>query len=106
VAVDDLTCRHGDRPARLEVTRLAIPLLRRSDDPRIVTTVSLSGIFPLDETSIYTASKFGLRGAMLAIGLDLRAKGIHAGSVLSATATCPPARGTRTAGGTRRAFRR
>ena len=66
----------------LVLTRLAIPLLRRSADPRVVTTVSLGGIFPLGETPIYTASKFGLRGAMLAIGLDLRSKGIKAGSVL------------------------
>lgn len=66
----------------LVLTRLAIPLLRASKDPRVVTTVSLGGIFPLGETPIYTASKFGLRGAMLAIGLDLRAKGIRAGSVL------------------------
>lgn len=72
----------------LVLTRLAIPLLHRSADPRVVTTVSLGGIFPLGETPIYTASKFGLRGAMLAIGLDLRAKGILAGSVLpSATDT-------------------
>ena len=66
----------------LVLTRLAIPLLRRSADPRVVTTVSLGGIFPLGETPIYTASKFGLRGAMLSIGLDLRDKGILVGSVL------------------------
>lgn len=72
----------------LLVTRLAIPLLRKSADPRIVSTVSLGGIFPLGETPIYTASKFGLRGAMLSIALDLRSKGIIAGSVLpSATDT-------------------
>jgi NAD(P)-dependent dehydrogenase (short-subunit alcohol dehydrogenase family) len=72
----------------LVTTRIAIPLLRASDDPRVVTTVSLGGIFPLGETPIYSASKFGLRGAMLAIGLDLRGKGIKAGSVLpSATDT-------------------
>lgn len=72
----------------LVLTRLAIPLLRASSDPRIVTTVSLGGIFPLGETPIYTASKFGLRGAMLSISLDLRTKGILAGSVLpSATDT-------------------
>ena len=54
----------------------------------MVTTVCLGGIFPLGETPIYTASKFGLRGAMLAIGLDLREQGIQAGSVLpSATDT-------------------
>ncbi|MFG2126877.1 SDR family NAD(P)-dependent oxidoreductase [Streptomyces sp. NPDC048751] len=72
----------------LVATRIAIPLLRASLDARVVTTVSLGGIFPLGETPIYTASKFGLRGAMLALGLDLRSKGILAGSVLpSATDT-------------------
>ncbi|GAA3848144.1 hypothetical protein GCM10022403_094780 [Streptomyces coacervatus] len=72
----------------LIATRIAIPLLKASRDARVVTTVSLGGIFPLGETPIYTASKFGLRGAMLAIGLDLRSKGILAGSVLpSATDT-------------------
>lgn len=72
----------------LILTRLAIDLLYKSADPRIISTVSLGGIFPLGETPIYTASKFGLRGAMLSIGLDLRAKGILAGSVLpSATDT-------------------
>lgn len=72
----------------LVTTRIAIPLLKASRDARVVTTVSLGGIFPLGETPIYTASKFGLRGAMLAIGLDLRNKGILAGAVLpSATDT-------------------
>ena len=72
----------------LVTTRVAIPLLRAAPDPRVVTTVSIGGIFPLGETPIYTASKFGLRGAMLAIGLDLRQKGILVGSVLpSATDT-------------------
>ncbi|MEV1084609.1 SDR family oxidoreductase [Streptomyces sp. NPDC050211] len=72
----------------LVTTRLAVPLLRASGDPRVITTVSLGGIFPLGETPVYTSSKFGLRGAMLAIGLDLRDKGIKAGSVLpSATDT-------------------
>ncbi|MER5835804.1 SDR family NAD(P)-dependent oxidoreductase [Streptomyces sp. NPDC002130] len=72
----------------LVTTRLAIPLLRASGDPRVITTVSLGGIFPLGETPVYSASKFGLRGAMLAIGLDLLGKGIQAGSVLpSATDT-------------------
>ncbi|WP_061964232.1 SDR family NAD(P)-dependent oxidoreductase [Demequina aurantiaca] len=74
--------------APLMLTNLAIPLLRAGTDPRVVTTVSLGGIFPLGETPIYTASKFGLRGAMLAISLYLRDKGITAGSVLpSATDT-------------------
>ncbi|WP_084106737.1 SDR family oxidoreductase [Demequina sp. NBRC 110056] len=74
--------------APLMLTRLAIPLLRASADPRVITVVSLGAIFPLGETPIYTASKFGLRGAMLSIALDLRDKGITVSSVLpSATDT-------------------
>ena len=75
--------------APLVLTRLAIPLLRASADPRICTTVSLGGIFPLGETPIYTASKFGLRGAMLAIGMDLGPKGITVGSVLPSATDTP-----------------
>lgn len=74
--------------APLVLTRLAIPLLRASADARVITVVSLGAIFPLGETPIYTASKYGLRGAMLAIALDLRDKGITVSSVLpSATDT-------------------
>ncbi len=74
--------------APLMMTRLAIPLLRESTDARVVTVVSLGAIFPLGETPIYTASKYGLRGAMLSIALDLAPKGIRVSSVLpSATDT-------------------
>ena len=75
--------------APLVLTRLAIPLLRRSADARVISTVSLGGIFPLPETPIYAASKFGLRGAMLSIGLDLADKGIKVGSILPAATETP-----------------
>jgi short-subunit dehydrogenase len=72
----------------LYVTRLALPLLRLSADPRVISTVSLAGIFPQPETPVYCASKFALRGAMLSIAMDLRAEGITVSSVLpSATDT-------------------
>ena len=72
----------------LYVTRLALPLLRLSTDPRVISTVSLAGIFPQPETPIYCASKFALRGAMLSIAMDLHAEGITVSSVLpSATDT-------------------
>jgi NAD(P)-dependent dehydrogenase (short-subunit alcohol dehydrogenase family) len=73
----------------LHVTRLAIPLLDRSADPRVITTVSLAGIFPQAETPIYCASKFGLRGAMLSIALDLRHRGITVSSVLPSATDTP-----------------
>lgn len=73
----------------LVLTRLAIPLLQRSADARVVTTVSIGGIFPMPESPIYSASKFGLRGAMLSIGLDLADKGIKVGSILPAATETP-----------------
>ncbi|MFV0632845.1 SDR family NAD(P)-dependent oxidoreductase [Demequina sp.] len=74
--------------APLMMTRLALDLLRASRDPRVISVVSLGAIFPLGETPIYTASKYGLRGAMLSIALDLAPKGITVSSVMpSATDT-------------------
>ncbi len=71
------------------VTRLAIPWLEQSDDPRILSTVSLGGIFPLGETPMYTASKFGLRGAMLALAMDLGTRGYQVGSILPSATDTP-----------------
>lgn len=75
--------------APLVLSRMCIDLLKASDDPRLLSTVSLGGIFPLGETPIYTASKFGLRGAMLALAMDLGAKGIRAGAVLPSATDTP-----------------
>ena len=67
----------------------AIPLLHKSSDPRIVATVSLGGIFPLGETPMYTVSKFGLRGAILSLALDLEPKGIKVGAVMPSATDTP-----------------
>ena len=75
--------------APLIFIRSAIDLLKKANDPRIITTGSLGGIFPLGETPMYTASKFGLRGAMLSMSLDLAGKGIKAGSVLPSATDTP-----------------
>jgi len=71
------------------IIRSCMDLLKQSKDPRIVTTVSLGGIFPLGETPLYTISKFGLRGAMLSLSLDLASKGIKAGSVMPSATDTP-----------------
>jgi len=73
----------------LVIIRSCMDLLKQSEDPRIITTVSLGGIFPLGETPLYTISKFGLRGAMLSLSLDLAAKGIKAGSVMPSATDTP-----------------
>jgi NAD(P)-dependent dehydrogenase (short-subunit alcohol dehydrogenase family) len=89
----------------LYVTRLALPLLRRSADPRVLTTVSLAGIFPQAETPVYCASKFGLRGAMLSIALDLRAEGITVSCVLPSATDTPMLRQEAIDGGNSLQFR-
>ena len=73
----------------LVIIRSSIDLLKKSDDPRIITTVSLGGIFPLGETPLYTISKFGLRGAMLSMSLDFGSKGIKVGSVMPSATDTP-----------------
>jgi len=73
----------------LVIIRSCMDLLKKSADPRIITTVSLGGIFPLGETPLYTISKFGLRRAMLSLSLDLAAKGIKAGSVMPSATDTP-----------------
>ncbi len=73
----------------LVIIRSSIDLLKKSPDPRIITTVSLGGIFPLGETPLYTISKFGLRGAMLSMSLDFGPKGIKVGSVMPSATDTP-----------------
>ena len=73
----------------LVIIRSCIDLLKKSNDPRIITTVSLGGIFPLGETPMYTVSKFGLRGAMLSMSLDFAAKGIKVGSIMPSATDTP-----------------
>lgn len=68
--------------APLVLSRLAVPLLQRSAKPRIVTTTSLGGVTPLRETPMYSAAKFGLRGAMLSFALDVEGHGIQVSCVL------------------------
>ena len=68
--------------APILLSRLAIPLLQKSPDPRIITVTSLAGILPLRETPIYSAARFGLRGAMLSFALDEENHGIHVSCVL------------------------
>lgn len=73
----------------LVIIRSCIELLKKSKDARIITTVSLGGIFPLGETPMYTVSKFGLRGAMLSMSLDFASKGIKVGSIMPSATDTP-----------------
>jgi NAD(P)-dependent dehydrogenase (short-subunit alcohol dehydrogenase family) len=60
----------------IELTQAFLPLLQQAIDGRVITIVSLGGLFPMPETCIYSATKFGLRGAMLCLGLDGQRLGV------------------------------
>lgn len=75
--------------APMALTHALLPLLRKARDGRVITTVSLGGVFPLPETTVYSASKFGLRGAMLCLGLDGSRLGVKF-SIVNPSATETP----------------
>lgn len=75
--------------APLLLTHRLLPLLQRAPSGRVVSIVSLGGMFPLPESTVYSASKFGLRGAMLCLGLDGDRLGVKF-SVVNPSATETP----------------
>ncbi len=49
---------------------------------QIVNIVSMAGIMPIAESAVYTASKYGLRGLMLALHQRFEPRGVHVSSIL------------------------
>nr|WP_315430915.1 SDR family oxidoreductase [uncultured Albidiferax sp.] len=54
----------------LVLTHNLLPQLCQATDGRVISIVSLGGLFPMPETAVYSSTKFGLRGAMLCLALD------------------------------------
>ncbi len=75
--------------APLLLTHSLLPSLQCTGDGRVVSIVSLGGLFPLPESTVYSASKFGLRGAMLCLGLDGARLGVRF-SIVNPSATETP----------------
>lgn len=73
----------------LMLTHCLLSTLQAGGDGRVVSIVSLGGLFPLPESTVYSASKFGLRGAMLCLGLDGERLGVRF-SVVNPSATETP----------------
>ncbi|MBN1534476.1 MAG: SDR family oxidoreductase [Spirochaetes bacterium] len=65
----------------LYCAREAIPHLKSRGGGYIVTIASLAGIVPETYSSIYTATKFAMRGLFLALHLELKRHRIHAGAI-------------------------
>jgi len=66
----------------LNVTRAALPHLRRHGEGRIVNICSIGGRIPVPHLSAYCASKFAQAGLSAVLAEELRADGIHVTTVL------------------------
>ena len=57
--------------APIRLTKLALPHLLKSASGRIINVVSILGIFPIPTETVYSATKFGLRGFSYALADEL-----------------------------------
>lgn len=73
--------------APILLTMLVLPLMPKGG--RIVFVNSMAALVPLEGSSIYTASKFGLRGFALSLAQDVRARGISVSSVFPGAVDTP-----------------
>lgn len=60
-----------------ELTRLAVPVMRRQGYGRIVQCSSILGLIPAPYRGAYTASKFALEGLMITLRMELMGTGIQ-----------------------------
>ncbi len=83
----------------------AVPLLKSRGGGSIVTISSLAGIVPETHSSIYTATKFALRGLGLTLHLELGRHNIHVGTIFPDSVDTPMLRYEAEHGGSPLTFR-
>lgn len=57
-------------------SKIFLPLFKELDSGHIINIASLAGITPIPFESVYSASKFGLRGFSLALAYELKNTGV------------------------------
>ena len=72
----------------IHMTKYALPYLRKDDETAIIQIVSKSGISAQEGQSVYTASKYGVKGFTDVLRVDLKDTKIDA-PLKSNQATCP-----------------
>ncbi len=58
--------------APIRLTKLALPHLLKAESGRIINVASILGIFPIPTETVYSATKFGLRGFSYALADELK----------------------------------
>lgn len=74
-------------PARL--IRVFAPEMKQRGSGHIISVSSLGGIVPMKESPIYSASKFAVRGLMLALNMSFREHGINVTNICPAAVDTP-----------------
>jgi short-subunit dehydrogenase len=73
----------------INCTYEVLPHLKKSKSPSIVTIASLAGIVPETYSSIYTATKFALRGLFLTLHIELKKHNIHVATIFPDSVNTP-----------------
>lgn len=73
----------------IHCTRAAIPAMKKAGGGSIVTIASLAGIVPEPLNSVYTATKFAVRGLNMTLHLELKKHNITASAVLPDSVKTP-----------------
>jgi 2-dehydro-3-deoxy-L-rhamnonate dehydrogenase (NAD+) len=73
--------------APLHIIRTITPWMRSPG--AIVNTISMASIIPLSGSSVYSATKFGLRGFSIALHMELKPRGITVSGVLPSAIDTP-----------------
>ncbi|HEX7912077.1 MAG TPA: SDR family oxidoreductase [Paraburkholderia sp.] len=90
--------------APIVLTHTLLSRLKRAGDGRVITIVSVGGMFPLPKSTIYSAAKFGLRGAMLCLGMEDPRLGVKLGIVNPCATETPMLIRAAIEGGNKRQF--
>lgn len=67
--------------APIRLTKLALPHLLESESARIINVASILGIFPIPTETVYSATKFGLRGFSYALADELAETNVRVCSI-------------------------
>lgn len=86
-----LLTRHVDinLTAPMRLSQAAARRMKMQGHGQIFSIVSLAGLFPLKDSAAYTASKFGLRGFMAALSLEIRPHGVQVGGLFPSAIDTP-----------------
>lgn len=66
---------------QIELTNLVLPVLKKQKEAAIINIISKSGVVAQDGQSVYTASKFGMRGFSEVLKVELEESNVRVANV-------------------------